>query len=66
MSEYIFRGQPITGAGAFVLLGSIRRVRDLAPNPTLEDITSLEKIVEDFENKVEEDLKREYPYPGEE
>lgn len=66
MSEYIFRGKPIDGAHAFVLLGSIKRVLMEAPNPTKEEIESLEKIVEDFGNKLEEDLKKAYPYPWEE
>ena len=66
MSEYIFRGQPISGPGAYVLLGSIKRVLAEAFNPTLDEIKSLEDIVADFDKKVEEDLKKEYPYPGEE
>jgi hypothetical protein len=66
MSDYIFRGQPITGPAAFVLLGSIKRVLELAPNPTAKEISSLEEIVADFDRKFEAAMKEAYPYPDEE
>jgi hypothetical protein len=60
MDDYTFRGQPISGPAAYVLLGSIKRVLQDAPNPTPEDILQLQKIVEDFSVKLEEDLIRSY------
>lgn len=66
MSDYIFRGKPIEGVHAWVLLGSIKRVLEEAPNPTAEEIECLKEIVADFEAKFEAGMKEAYPYPGEE
>lgn len=66
MSDYFFRGQPISGVSAYVLLGSIKRVQEEAPNPTAEEIKALEEIVADFDKKFEEGMKELYPYPEEE
>lgn len=58
--DYTFRGQPISGPAAYCLLGAIKRVLAEAPNPTLEDILALDKIVKDFEEKFAHDLQRAY------
>jgi glycogen debranching enzyme len=65
MSDYIFRGKPIDGVYAWILLGSIKRVLQEAPNPTAEEVQSLEKIVADFEDKFEADM-REDPWEEDE
>ena len=60
MSDYSFRGQPISGPHAYVLLGSIKRVQEEASNPTAEEIKALEEIVADFSNKWQEALREDY------
>lgn len=57
MSDYIFRGKPISGPAAHRLLRSIKEVFLKAPNPTLNDIVDLLKIVDDFGQKFEDDLR---------
>lgn len=57
MDEYSFRGQPISGLSAYVLLGSVKRVMIECPNPTLEDILALDTIVKDFDKKVAESFE---------
>lgn len=58
MDSYIFRGNHISGSGAYVLLNSVKRVLAECPNPTSKDIDALSEIVKDFEMKMEEDLKK--------
>ena len=52
MSDYIFRGEPIEGLSAWVLLNSIKRVMEQAPDFTAQDIQVLDDIVKDFENRA--------------
>jgi hypothetical protein len=66
MSDYIFRGKPIEGVHAWVLLGAIKRVQIEAPNPTAQEIEVLEQIVADFQNEFEAGMREVYPYPQEE
>ena len=63
MSDYLFRGETISGPAAWMLLGSIKRVLTECPDPTLEDVLVLSGIVKDFEEKFDEDLKSAYPDP---
>lgn len=56
----MFRGQPISGPAAYVLLGSIKRVLSECPDPTLEDVLALDTIVKDFDEKFAESLERAY------
>jgi len=56
-NEYLFRGKVISGAEAYIILNNIRRVLQLAPNPTQEDIDALEKIVADFEVQLVADME---------
>ena len=60
MSDYIFRGQSISGFHAYALLDAIKRVLAEAPNPTQEDIAMLEEIVKDFGEKFCVSLQQEY------
>ena len=60
MSDYSFRGKPITGAHAYVLLGAIRMVQKEAPNLLPEDIETLQEIVDEFEKKFTHDLREAY------
>jgi hypothetical protein len=60
MSDYTFRGNPITGPGAYVLLKSIKQVMEDAPNPTEQDIATLEVIVKDMLEKWSQALENEY------
>jgi hypothetical protein len=59
MSDYMFRGKPITGAMAYVLFDSIQRVLEEAPNPTDEDMKVLSEIMTDWDEKIEEEFQQE-------
>jgi hypothetical protein len=59
MKQYTFRGQPISGAGAWVLFQSVKRVMAECPDPTLEDVLALSEIIKDFEERLVEGLKEE-------
>ena len=57
MSEYSFRGQPIDGPYALVMLKAIQLVYD--QHLTNADLPALQLIVDDFVEKFEEDVRRQ-------
>jgi len=57
MSEYSFRGKPITGPHALVLVKAWEVVQEACL--TREDIPTLQCIVDDFAKKFEEGLQRQ-------
>lgn len=55
-TEFSFRGKPISGPSAYVLLRAIRLVEQRAPNVTAEDIEALAAIYAQFSKEFDRSL----------